>query len=502
MSRSSGSSPEDDDEVELPTTSMSPAVLLDLLQRLGTTLSTITGGSDNSSAHGSRRRRDVEVADGRADVGHEDIDGEADDQHPQRYRDDFRADYRAGQLMKVNVGDEDAFLPRVGHTLVAVNNTIYCVSGFLRSRALSRQLLASFSWERCTWEDFVLEVPPNDLNRTGASTVSYLDRYLIVFGGFVPLWGQSHTNDVVIVDLVRKRLLYNSERGARRGLEIPGCRPHRRDKHTAVVFGDRMYVFGGWGSDIPEEQGYVRAGGEEAFNNCGWTNTLYSLDLEPLLTWDQESTLTLTWRKETATGDWPAPRAAHSMVLHNHSLIVFGGRTRPCRTNEFHELDLLNMHWRKAWRATGAYISPRSWQSAVLVEPHHMYIQGGLDENRTVLRDAYLVDLESHEAQRLPDQGLNVWHSSVYVAPFVYSFGGSQEPSPNTQMHDTLFCCRPRGASLFDRCVDVLAALSQKKFEVLKDDIPEYFQDVISARRATYLPPSCLTPAEPEAEGS
>ncbi|EGD72535.1 hypothetical protein PTSG_00558 [Salpingoeca rosetta] len=388
---------------------------------------------------------------------------------------------RAGEPMRVN-----AVVPpkgRVGHALVLVAGRLLSVGGSFRSLGGANQEFLGFDWAKSAWYRLPLRGPTARLQRTGASVTVYMDRYLVIFGGFVSFWGSSHTRDVLIVDVHRQVL--HDERST---ITIQGPLPHPRDKHTAVCYQGRMYVFGGWGSDVPEAEGFVRAGVEEdAPMSCGWTNTMHSLDLTPLDAWDGESNITLTWREEAPTGTPPAPRAAHSTALYGDTMVVFGGRTQPSRTNDVHSLHLPTMHWSGPWELTGPTIPVRSWQCATFVPPHHMFLQGGLNKDRQVLADTYVIDLRNRHVERLPDHGHNLWHASVYVEPYVYYFGGSQTALPQHGMHNTLYRCCPLQPTLTDRCLEAIATMDEEDFARIEPDIPELFVDQVHLRRTTHV---------------
>eukprot|EP01147_Barroeca_monosierra_P001180 gene1180-4394_t len=398
---------------------------------------------------------------------------------------------RRGELFEVDLNH--GTVGRVGHAMISVKDDLYCVCGFQLQQHLSNSIIMKFNWKQRQWDPVVLKEGANKLKRTGASVVCYMNRYLICFGGFMLHWGAAHTNDLLIVDLEELRV--HQIKSFQQPL------PHPRDKHTAVIHNDHMYVFGGWGSQIQDDPSFACAGPEKEDDlrvRCGWTNTLFSLDLSPIKEWDGVTPLHLKWQKEDPSGMVPLPRAAHSAVVYKDSMVVFGGRTKPCRTNEFRCLDLTAMHWEAPWQMQGDHLPARSWHCATFVPPQYMFIQGGLDENRIVLCDTYIVDLETRYITQLPNHGFNTWHACAFVDPYVYYFGGSEESSPHDQIHHKLFRCNVFNPSLQDLCIGFLLNLEDEDFEDLKPYIPENLLITIQHRRATSIGPQSLEPANTE----
>jgi N-acetylneuraminic acid mutarotase len=87
-----------------------------------------------------------------------------------------------------------------------------------------------------------------------------------------------------------------------KGEDKPGALAH----HTSVVYGDKMYLFGG--SNLEKEN-----------------RKFYTLDLS-----------TYKWEVVKSRGDLPITRDEHTAVLNENegSMIIFGGFSDGSRTNE------------------------------------------------------------------------------------------------------------------------------------------------------------------------
>ena len=591
--------------------------------------------------------------------------------------------YNIGQCQTIQLPTEAH--SRVGHKLVFIRNQLFCIGGTTVMGMLADPLEVLDPVKGC-WSLYDLTGDTHKLRRVGASAVTYLDRFIIVFGGFVPSWGSSHTRDVIVVDLQTDSVMSN--------ITVTGELPHPRDKHAAVVYQDKMYVFGGWGADVPNQPEFVRASVEEnGPMNCGWNNTLHSLDLEPLRRFHEETLapdrngdgdngedsggdgennnnnnngsannddgvgddgdvvddvdddddddaggsgqadgpvasrlrngddhdhssapptqqrstaspgaesrarpvlhfndllrrvshvqrrlaedpsqftslntlrahidhaveelveiqarahvdggdnddnaqgfrggagdfdtwlrtrehrdardgsdssgavdgareLQLHWRKEETTGERPAARAAHTAELCGDTLVVFGGRTKPCRTNDFNTLHLPSMEWSGPWYAEGDEIPPRSWQCAAFVPPHHLFLQGGFTTNKDPLSDVFVVDLKHRTATQLPTHKPTLWHAAVYIEPFVYFFGGSTSSEPRVAMRKDIVRCRAVAPTLAERCLDVIADLEGEELADAVAALPPAFFPPLQRRLCTA--PIVRLPLKDDEEG-
>lgn len=65
----------------------------------------------------------------------------------------------------------------------------------------------------------------------------------------------------------------------------------------------------------------------------GWNNQIVSYNFE-----------TEEWKNEKFYSFTPKPRAAHTCVkVNENKVVLFGGRTIECRTNNLHIIDLNNL---------------------------------------------------------------------------------------------------------------------------------------------------------------
>jgi N-acetylneuraminic acid mutarotase len=88
------------------------------------------------------------------------------------------------------------------------------------------------------------------------------------------------------------------------GVQKPGALSH----HSSVVVGDRMYLYGGSGPRSKQSEQEPPA--------------LWALDLK-----------TFRWEVVNGRGEMPAGRDDHSAVVHEHTMVVFGGFVDGERTN-------------------------------------------------------------------------------------------------------------------------------------------------------------------------
>lgn len=145
---------------------------------------------------------------------------------------------------------------------------------------------------------------------------------------------------------------------------VKGALPEPRHSHTAVVHGDKMYVFGGLSKDFE-------------------LNDLWAFDFKKY-----------RWEAIAATGTPPPPRAEHTAVVYDGAMYVFGGKARVFM-NDMHRFDFARAEWSEVeYRGGGAVPAPRSMHAAVVVG-RFMYVLCGETEGSRNLCDFYQYSFRS-----------------------------------------------------------------------------------------------------------
>jgi N-acetylneuraminic acid mutarotase len=140
--------------------------------------------------------------------------------------------------------------------------------------------------------------------------------------------------------------------------------PLTRDDHTALIYEGSMVIFGGF------------VDGER-------TNAMYRYYFK-----DNK------WEKIIVHGrDRPVPRAGHSAVVHNDSMIIFGGRDE--ENNKLNDLWLFNFST-YFWEHIDLPNAPlgRSGHSASIYK-EMMLIFGGIYEVTKELNDMHIYDFRN-----------------------------------------------------------------------------------------------------------
>jgi len=197
--------------------------------------------------------------------------------------------------------------------------------------------------------------------------------------------------------------------------------PQPRSAHSAVVYKNEMYIFGGWN-------------GHQSLDD------FYSLNLD-----------TLQWRK-IQSENGPSRRRMHSCAVHNGKMYVFGGydESRLAESyNELHCFDFQSETWKEV-TCRGKIPKGRSRAGATVVG-NNMYIIGGWDRishNGEVLR----LDLDKfYWSQEKIDINLKVAQQSCVVVDdsWLVMYGGKmnnekdQEIAPTTDMIVSRFSALP-----------------------------------------------------------
>lgn len=144
--------------------------------------------------------------------------------------------------------------------------------------------------------------------------------------------------------------------------------PPGRLCHTAVVLNNKMYIYGG----------HITQPSSEYFHTV--KQDLYEYDL-----------MTREWR-EIPVGEGAPRRTEHTAVVHNNSMVVFGGYSGNSYENSVMVFDFDTMQW-KQLVTKGESPSARSAHTAVIVGSS-MYIFGGWNGNHC-MNDLHELNLET-----------------------------------------------------------------------------------------------------------
>jgi amphiphysin len=105
-------------------------------------------------------------------------------------------------------------------------------------------------------------------------------------------------------------------------LMTTGIKPSPRDKHSAVLWGKKVVIFGGFGpatgagefSEDSEDE-------EDQSIKFTWFNDVYVFDTDSN-SWEAPNISLI---------GGPVPRAAHSATIYKDSMIIFGGKDSKAR---------------------------------------------------------------------------------------------------------------------------------------------------------------------------
>jgi len=181
--------------------------------------------------------------------------------------------------------------------------------------------------------------------------------------------------------------------------------PPARSGHTAVVYKDSMYIFGGW-------------------NGRTSLSDFYSYHFE-----------TKTWKKIDSQGIPPPKRRMQSTVVYNDYLFLFGGydESRPARSeNELYSYHFKTNTW-ELINCRGTIPCGRS-RAAAVIKNNFMYITGGWDRVNH-FNDSYRFDLDKYIwYQENINLNLRIAQQScVVIEDWMVMYGGKTYKEENSQ---------------------------------------------------------------------
>ena len=173
-----------------------------------------------------------------------------------------------------------------------------------------------------------------------------------------------------------------------KGLSIPAL-----EHHVCVVFGTTLIVHGGTDAIAPNAE-------------------IYSVSLIPHLGENRE------WHREKQIGITPGPRYAHTGVLHENYLYIFGGRgASGIIRNDIWVFDIQTGKWDQI----NVNVVGSVFSASCLVHKGNTtawFIESGQDSSESPLGSNYLIDMRTHQLQTISlvgDDGLppaSDWHVS------------------------------------------------------------------------------------------
>jgi len=187
-------------------------------------------------------------------------------------------------------------------------------------------------------------------------------------------------------------------------IKAKGSLPSSRHNHTAVVFSDNMFVFGGSGYD-------------------GYYSDFFKFDIQKE-----------TWTQLPNTNG-PCAVHGHSAVVYSNTMIVFGGKdTNSKYNNDIYVFNFDTNQW-TCIETKGKKPPVRCWHSASVLNSY-MIVFGGFywDGHEHYYDDMFLLDLNTFEWKEIQPEGVDRpharnRHSAVIISsspnPQLFVFGGN-----------------------------------------------------------------------------
>lgn len=215
------------------------------------------------------------------------------------------------------------------HTLLEYNDQLYLFGGQVSASnndsSFWRLDLSNNEWHSLSMKSNKFGAYLGPTNRRGHSAVIYSNS-MYIYGGFEDFRGSSG-------QLWEFNML--TQRWDLKNLSsTSACHPEPRHNHSAIVYNDSMYVYGGLSNLKP---------------------------LSDLWRWNWRDK---RWYKERTRGTSPGQLHGHTAIQAFGSMFVFGGERNGRTTRSLWRLNLSNMSWQKI-RPKGPRPSPTTWHGAI-----------------------------------------------------------------------------------------------------------------------------------------
>jgi Galactose oxidase, central domain len=239
-----------------------------------------------------------------------------------------------------------------------------------------------------------------------------------------------------------------------------GKHPSRRSYHSAVMWGDKMIVYGG--QDISEgPQGGLWSIEIGQFSHDSWemlnvenkgsfsrhtavlkNNLMYIFggtngaeEFNRTLTMNLA---TLKWTEHHPTSNIPPPLDSHTACLYetneNAYMVVFGGFAKGERTNQLYLMSLQDYSWSNP-QTSDKRPEIRSSHSAVIYK-NDLYVFGGISDEGEKLKDLWKLNLKDYTWEEIIGDGDiptgRSGHSSIVYKDVMVIFGGMKDITKET----------------------------------------------------------------------
>ncbi|XP_054706204.1 kelch domain-containing protein 3-like [Uloborus diversus] len=180
-----------------------------------------------------------------------------------------------------------------GHAACVIGHYMYLFGGFEEQTEKCSQSVHRLNLETFVWEE--INVSGNIPTGRDFHTASAIGNKMYIFGGrsFFDEINPSALNEYYCNKIIR----FNTESMLWEAPDVSGDIPCGRRSHSAVVYQDELYIFGGYNA-----------------GNNKHLNDLYKFNPE-----------TGEWTKLVAIGEGPCPRRRHCACVVGNQMFLFGG---------------------------------------------------------------------------------------------------------------------------------------------------------------------------------
>ena len=179
-------------------------------------------------------------------------------------------------------------------------------------------------------------------------------------------------------------------------LNTTGTKPAVRAYHTAVIYGNYMYIFGGYANGSYQDTHRLN------LDTLAWSDTL------------------------TTSGTKPTARDSHTAGIYGNYMYIFGGTTASAQ-QDTHRLNLDTLEWSDTLTTSGTKPTARYMHTAGIYS-NYMYIFGGSGATASC-QDTHRLNLDTLAwSGELTTSGTKpaarYSHTAVVYNKSMYIFGG------------------------------------------------------------------------------
>ena len=255
-----------------------------------------------------------------------------------------------------------------GHAAVRLQNYVLFFAGRCRKYRDIRHYIWSYNLHTEQWREY--RIPES---KTIPRIMASDSTSAVAIGTDVYMFGCFSSNDVWRLTINKNRYFTWTKMSEKPKSETPSP----RTGHSAWVYMEKMWIFGGYG--ISPAQGFLY---EHGYANGNFNNQLLCYD-----------PCDNSWTNPKCFGEVPCPRREHATALISEKVFLYGGYLRDPPFDCFLMMNMDSLSWALI-KTNGPNPGPRCQMFLIAVTANQLVLSGGYGGHRSWPAVPWIFDIE------------------------------------------------------------------------------------------------------------